>query len=478
VPEGLNVAYAPIPRHVPLLRRLLARVFAVLRLLFQGSVRLASFGLPDAPTRVPKLEFGCDFAEDFTPPPAGTGALQLTSFDDTGIFQADSVTLPEKEEIRLVGPFVVLARGDIVIEGSVLRRAGLEENQDIVLISFEGTVRISGVVGGGSALDGSGTPASPLNLRSGAPGEQGSLTLLRGISIEIAGIVIGEDGGDGESVTTSSADRQGRSWAFGGAGGAGGDVLLCAIEGITMSEFARGYAGDGGEGGTGRATAGPSGNAVGVGGPGHDGGNIVFRGLPADATCQVVMEPGARVVAGNGGSASSGFAYRNRAIAPESDPGGEGRATGGDAGRGGEVRFENCTVVRVGRVESGNGGIGGGGTAFGGDGGSGPAGRRGGDAIARGGTGGDSGAEPAIPRPDGTVDRGLRGRPGRGRPVAAISGAGGRGTAGSGGESGSTSARGGASGAGRQEREFSFPPNPPRDGFGGAGRIVFSKGAN
>lgn len=461
-----------------MIRRSLLRLFLpILRFLFPRSGLFPSISLPSPPERVPKIEVGCEFAEGFTEPPEGLGDLKLTGRDDIGIFRGDTVRVTER--ILVVGPLIILARRDILVDQSIIRtRPGLGQNQDIILTSFNGTVRIDGgaIVGFGTVPTGSGTPADPPSLRTGRQGDPGSLTLIRAISVEVDGNIQGEVGGQGETITSSNADLRGRSWAFGGPGGAGGDVVLCALEGVRLGPIGRVIGGSGGDGGNGEAVGSPGVNVVGIGGPAHHGGDVVIRGLAPDATCQVFMEAGAWLKGGNGGYGPVGLARRNRAVPPGPEEGGEGSATGGDGGKGGAVRFENCTVVRVAVVESGHGGNGGPAAALGGNGGTAGVGLPGGDAIARGGTAGESGPEPRIPLADGTVGRGIRGRSGSGREAEAVPGDGGT-ASGLGGDSGSGSARGGPNGAGGQAQEIIVPPTPPAGGTGGKAQRAVSKGA-
>jgi hypothetical protein len=62
------------------------------------------------------------------PPPAGMGDVRLGASDDTGIYQGETVTVVAP--ISVVGPFIVLANGDIVIRESVARRGRLDVNQE------------------------------------------------------------------------------------------------------------------------------------------------------------------------------------------------------------------------------------------------------------------------------------------------------------------------------------------------------------
>jgi hypothetical protein len=464
-----------------MIRRALIRLFRLflplLRLFVPRLGLLPSVSLPSAPPRIPKVELGCELAEAFTPLPGGLRDLQLRAADDTGLFQGETVTVVEP--ISVVGRFIVLANRDIVIRESVRRKPDTDVNQDVVLVSFNGTVRVdaAATVGDGRAARGSGTP--PAALSSGRPGNPGSLTLLRGISVEIEGTVQGERGGEGEAIQTSNNQPQGRAYAFGGAGGAGGDVVICAVEGVRIGPIGRLRGGSGGDGGRGDAQAAHGGEAVGGGGPAHHGGDVVIRGLPPDAVCQVVMEPGAEIHAGDGGYGFIGQALRNFAIPPGRAPGGNGSANGGEGGDGGSVRFENCKVARVAFVESGHGGNGGTAYARGGEGGSASDGLSGGDAVARGGKAGVSGPEPRIPRTDDTVERGQRGRGGSGREAQATSGAGGNAgdQRGQGGRSGSASAKGGTSGGNAEAQEDRVPPAPPQGTQGGQGRDAKSQGA-
>jgi hypothetical protein len=391
-------------------------------------------------------------------------------------------------DIRITSDLTILADGDLTIDGNIEladrpATAGLESlfrqsspEPNINLISVNGAVIVTKgtSVGHGSAsrrgLD-SATENGPSDAIAGDAVDAGFIR-LRGITIEIAGIVRGVSGGSGgHAVQDRTNDRDVLDSLFdvlnvfqsaradGGRGGRGGDVVLCALEGIVITSDAWVCGGSGGAGGSAKATSENGRPATANGGPSGDGGNVIVNG----------MRPGCRVMhdgvflGGTGGRPPTPSAI---AVGGNGVVGGNAKARGGDAGAGGTVIFNvNCVLTGRGLVEAGSGSPGGAAEATGGAGGqlSAPPGSvfegqggSGGNACAYGGAGGASGDSPEVPvTPSSPPANAKIGANGPGGDATATPGNGGDARPSStavGGSSGSAEARGGPNGNGTARR--------------------------
>jgi hypothetical protein len=238
----------------------------------------------------------------------------------------------------------------------------------------------------------------------------------------------------------------GRAAAAGGTGGTGGDVLFCANEVLHLGNNIS--AGWGGMGGTADAASDFGAPAYARGGPGGHGGDVYITKVGPGSALRVSIDY--RLEGGEGWGGAYGWADANRGSGGAADA----FAWGGDGGQGGTVKFDNCTVVKLGDVEPGGGGLGASGDAFGGDGEDRRlSGQNGGNATAKGGNGGPLGVTPTVPAAPGVTPSavGTPPTPGSGGPATATPGAGGDRTwpiGGSGGNSGTATATGGSNGAG------------------------------
>ena len=322
------------------------------------------------------------------------------------------VNVPANRQIYLSGSLTVVSGEDIVVDGSITWSPP-DPGSGITLVSLNGDIVINGQVGGSAR-----PPRPPfdtsvrgaLAIALGQPGVNGGhirVIAPRG-SIRINGVVEGVPGSAGAWAQAEGTVpwyvriiSSRRIAAVGGQGGAGGDVVLCAAEQITIAGSA--LAGKGG--GATRRNSRPQVNAFARGlngagayargGPGNDGGDVIFHGLGEG--CQIVNS--GLVRGGRGGEQE-----RMTALALSSGSS-DAEAKGSDGGRGGSIRFEGCRVAEVGIMEAHTGGTGGPADARGGTGKQSRlfAGDSGGDAETKGGDAGPDGARPRIPLITGAI---------------------------------------------------------------------------
>jgi hypothetical protein len=390
--------------------------------------------------------------------PAGAPPLALTAPAGGGTFVGSSGAINTAFELDVnADSLTIVVENDLDVNADVLFPDVIftpdQPAKDIVLVSLGGRVLIKpGVrVGDGRAAPGSeGNP--------GLSGVTGGRLELRGVTLDIGGQVIGNQGGLGGRSNFAAGMTGGGATRTGGPGGAGGAVHLCALESIAIRSGAEVRGGGGGLGGSTNINA--DGASSGTAGHAGAGSNVAFQGTGPAATPVGVTIDG---LASGGRGGAGGRAAVTAADPADPANGANATAVGGDGGMGGSVNFTNAVVMRLGTVVAGDGGnaaavvppgvppqgvsalaqAGFGEPALIG------AGNAGGNATATGGNGGPAGAVPRIPTPAGIVD-GAAGTPGSGGDAVAYAGNGGvPGLGGNtGGASGTGTARGGRNGAG------------------------------
>ncbi len=397
----------------------------VLRIFFAAGLLLVLCGCPGSSPPTASL----------APPPAptpvacSTSGMTASSAPDPrwptvagGTVSGPSLTLNAGRAIRATSDLAIVTQSDLIIRGRIELPARASVGTNLVLVSLHGKVLIdSGAyIGGGGPVRGN-----------------GGAIILSGQTVEILGTVEGNAGGSGLAVNDDPS-------ANGTNGFAGGDVHVCADDGILLGTLSGGTgpqalvrAGDGGRGGNGTATG--SNDTTGTGGNGGKGGDVIFDVRPGAASPDVVVDVFADPRGGDGGPGGQAAADSRGA-----QNGGNAEATGGAGGPGGTVRFPSAVVRNVApAIRGGDGGPGGSASAEGGDGANAwvDDGLPGGSARGTGGSGGPPGPGPAIPLADGDPQAGLPGSPGHGAGASAL--------AGSGGSAGIRSHKGGSTGIGK-----------------------------
>jgi hypothetical protein len=380
---------------------LIAAIFIILGLVSYRRSLLRSVALP-APPRLP-----VDCLLPGGPLPTDTDPeITLTGNETDSDIRGNTIELPPGVTFFPPPNLMLVAFGDLTINGRI--PIALGSGDTLTLVSVSGAVRIgaTAVIGPAPvtfsvALPATGTGTYALAL--GAPGTTGGFVKIVAPVVIIEGTIQAEPGGGGALATATGMGLGpigGTAVAVGGRGGFGGTIIICAEETIDIIDLALIRAGAGGNGGTAVATASNASEALAAGGPGNDGGNVVFSGT-GEGPCQVTFRGvggfAPTVKGGNGGNGgtctATGGAGRTSAFVPISllvGGGGRGTAGGGFGGAGGTVRFVNCEVSPGASVMAGSGGVGGAGAATGGVGA--PAvvltGYSGGDTDALGGDGG------------------------------------------------------------------------------------------
>jgi hypothetical protein len=414
-----------------------------------------------APSSAPQKRLADCSTAGLTVPP-GAGAVTLGALRTSGSIEGTDVLLPRRVTIRLTGNLTIVSVNDLVIQGSILfpRLPRGPVISKLTLVSLQGTVQITSTasVGGGYAPFAPGSTATGTDaVAICGPPFNGAHIRIIGRAIDIQGVVVAQDGGDG-SVASALATGLGTIFGFGptlvprgGAaqaaaadGGFGGDVLLCARDGISIGRGAMVLGGGGGYGGIAAAMAANGSRGFARGGSGGTGGDVRVVGITQLAEdgqlilCPVDVVAGAMVVGGQGGYVGTGTAVGGlgQGFSLIAGGGGDALAVSGDGGPGGTVLFnDGCVVDVAGVVRSGDGatpladavsGIG----SADATGGNGPPARfrrgyDGGDARALGGNGGVAGAIPRIPTIGGLIN-GQSGAPGSGTNAIATPGTGGR----------------------------------------------------
>jgi hypothetical protein len=428
--------------------------------------------IPDPISANPKEKMDC------STPTTGTGVSVFDHTTTGGVIKGQQITLAAGETATLTRSLTVIADGDLIVAGKI-EVPPLPPGAspvDINLISNNGKVVIAAGARVDAGLGAFGLTSLVRGLYARAvstAGGNGGLIRIKGVNIEIAGIVSGATGGRGGVAQAIGASF----WVFGGfaaavagEGGFGGDVILCAVDSIAISGQA--LSGFGGDGALGLGQSSNGSDAYGQGGQGNDAGNLTLTGL-GGTPCQVFFIGSGRVVGSPGGNGGNGRATGRPA--PSGFSGGNATAVGGHGGKGGTVFFNNVVVVPppTGSAKASIGGNGGAAQANAGAGGRGgitplvqPG--SGGDAWANGGDGGESGKTPSIPQSTGATVLGTPAAPipglvtGSGGNASATGGAAGAPGILSAAASGGTShAQGGANGAGLAATPVTSPPVGP-----------------
>lgn len=391
----------------------------------------------------------CD-TSNLKKPKAGSNPISLSTgaFSSGGTFTGKSITISspiildqKATDLEIIVEDELDVNADIRLPQIVIKN---RPPINITLVSLNKKVTIADgvVVGGGWSA-----PGSTVNNR-GRKGVDGGTIKIIGINIDIRGKVVGNEGGLGGYVNIGNLRK---AEGFGGDGGKGGKIILCAMDSIHIGRSpgkptpASVTGGNGGAGGY--ATAQGSKLAKSEGGGGGPGGDVDIHGTdPTGADVQVFIEDTVKGGMGGGGGYSSAHANSvNRKS-------GDAKARGGPGNKGGTVTFSQAIVMALGNVAAGDGGAGRPAAAIGGYGAQGwkyfsVNGDNGGDATANGGQGGSEGTIPKIPTPSGIVN-GTPGNPGSGGQASAKAGNGGNAgkKSGSGGNSGISTAIGGSNG--------------------------------
>ena len=317
--------------------------------------------------------------------------------------------LPAGVTVRLTSSLMVIAQDEIDIQGTLTVSATPAPPRtpvNITLVTAQGDVKVGGVVGQSpffpvqAPAGNSPVVVAASAIARGQPGvNAGYVRILSPLgSVDIQGTVMAISGGNGGSADATGL-RVGRQdgWASaaGAGGGYGGDVRICAMEGISVGPSGIVGAGHGGGGGLADAVAVNRQKAWAVAGESNSGGTVFLEGYAPRTPAQLV----------NQGRIQGGLVtYGNEARATGGPGGGEAEAEGGDAGDGGTVLFQGIVTPSVGIINAAAGGGGGKAVARGGAGARpGPFIGSNGNAKARGGDGGSSGAIPVIPLPNGTT---------------------------------------------------------------------------
>ncbi len=437
-----------------------------------------------------------DCSTDWTALPAEEPPEHLRDYNNR-IFHAPSFKFQFWDDITVTKQLVLIADGDIVIEGSFFLHSAPapllpfppEEPLQLAIVSLGGKVIVAktGSIGmhfGARAGQDHTDRVGPFDA-TGGRGNNGGRVLISAPEIEIYGHVHGQlAGGGGDAIAdaqTASSDLIERLWTFirtpflrpaqaqGGDGGRGGDVLLCAGRRIYVADGARVAGGGGGFAGQAKALAGRGGQARARNGKAGRGGDVVIKGTGPGVTLTV----DGIVEGGFGGL----FIPERRATANGGVgvnlSGGDASAIGGHGGRGGDVELIDVTVDRKFVIIGGPGGNGSDAEAVGGVGGTWPfapafgyqfgQGAAGGNATAVGGDGGAAGNASSP---------GVSGYPGSGGSATSTGGTGGAAlpaaSSAPGGQSGSSEAIGGPNGRGAGHPSgVGFRPVPPTGGAGG-----------
>jgi len=188
-----------------------------------------------------------------------------------GTIVGQTISVPAGSSISLAADLTLIAAGDIVIDGAIIlpggNAAASGRSARLTVVSRDGEVRIGpgAVISGGGPvpLPGRGAPSPDVRAvgrhpaAASQPGDNGALIKLRGITVVIAGTILGNEGADAGSADADArpAIGSGSARAVGGQGGVGGSILICSEEMITVAATATLFAGDGGTGGLGRQRA-------------------------------------------------------------------------------------------------------------------------------------------------------------------------------------------------------------------------------
>ena len=418
-------------------------------------------------------------------PATGVGPLAAAT---GGIWRGPALTIPANTTLFLTSDLTLISNGPLQIAGKIRLAPGVPVPINVTLISLTADVTITGQVGGGHSDNGFDVVLNGWWPVAGAgPGTNGGYirVLAPQGSITIEDTMEGFSGGHGGRARARGFAAPGRGWggtaiAVGGEGGAGGHVLLHALESINVFDSVT--SGYGGGGGSGEARASNGEDAIAIGGPGNESGVVRFEGAdpqnPVDVTISLSVDAGD---AGVGGAASA------HVLPPPNGAGGSAEATGGIGGHGATIEFVNCVVDGQGQIVASRGGGGGNADARGGDGESPRWPRRapgapGGPAYATGGDGEWSGTIPTFRRRNGGMGQGTVQQMAidAGGNATAVGGTGGNGSRGrGGGRSGISVAQGGAGGQTQSQPLPGLAPPiaPPPGRQGAAAGLATSQGS-
>lgn len=451
--------------------------------LFLVFILLMSIACQSPPPGDSSQDNPCD-TSNLKKPKIGSNPISLSTgaFSSGGTFTGKSITISSPIILdQTATDLEIIVEEDLDVNADIrLPQIVIKDRPpiNITLVSLNKKVTIADgvVVGGGWSA-----PGSTVKNR-GRQGVDGGTIKIIGINIDIRGKVVGNGGGLGGYVNVGNLKK---TEGFGGDGGKGGKIILCALDSIhigkspgklTSASVISGYGGPGGY-----STAQGSKLAKSEGGRGGPGGNVDIHGTdPTGVDVQVFIEDTIKGGIGGGGGYSSAHANSvNRKS-------GNAKANGGPGNKGGTVTFSQAIVMALGNVAAGDGGAGRPGAAIGGCGAQGwkyilVNGNNGGDATANGGKGGSEGTLPKIPTLLSGIVNGTPGRPGSGGQASAKAGNGGNAgkKSGSGGNSGISTATGGSNGR-------LAPPTGPPDikgpykpigSIGGLAQRAFQNGA-
>ncbi len=411
-----------------------------------------------------------------------------------GVFYIPNYTLPQGVTLSLTADLTIITDQQLIIDGTITHNPNgiaVGANVSITLVSLQNNVTVNqtGLVGQANVPL---TPPAVIRsqlqnaLARGNPGTNaGTVTILAPQGgVDIQGFVDGfgaSDGGNAVAVGTPinnilNIPIGGGAIAVGAQAGAGGDVRICALDGINIDGEIRG--GWPGTGGAAVANAQNGADAYAEGGPSNAAGDVHIQGL-----VQGMAVTGSGKITGGAGFpggdcvASGGNAFVLG--------GGDAIAKGAKGGNGGTVAFTSCVVtIPPANINAHAGGNGANATSRGGRGAN-IAGGNGGDATSNGGDGGADGAIPQIPTPtspppaQGGISRfGMNS--GTGGIGNAKAGSGGTGNMiFNGGSSGTSTATGGT-GAVTGAPPAPVPPGgpvPPTGATGGTGPTVTAPGS-
>jgi hypothetical protein len=396
-----------------------------------------------------------------------------------GVYRAPTIVLRPGVRLKLKRDLILVADSSLRIHGSIDLAQGVQQPVNITLVCLQGSV----VIGAGgrigrqfaAAEDGADVTSNANTARAQSkPGVNGGyVKILAPVgTITIEGEVHAVRGGNGGTATAVSQPLLGllggRAEASGGQAGAGGEVLLVALDGIRAVGIIR--AGGAGFGGYATATAQNGGGAEALGGPGNRAGDLRFVGLVQEMEVDLFNAVAA-------GSPEQGGSAHAISSTPGWGIGGPANANGNVGGEGGTVTFTSCEVSSHMAVEAGNGGAGGHANATGGPGARRPGrSKSGGSGAAVGGDAGPAGAVPQIPVfggvDQGTINPGVLGFSCTGGDAVAAGGVGGDGFLnGFAGNSGTGYARGGAGCAGVVPAAVTSGPVPAPPVRGAVGPI-------
>ena len=187
-------------------------------------------------------------------------SLQGGGGPTSGSFYGQAVSVDGPLTIN--GDLILIARGPLHINPNIIRQPStLSASTNIYLISLTSDVVIDSEVGFGSnGNDPKATAGQSSTERhttqnglpysvspSPKPGVNGSGVFILGINVQINNLVFGETGGKGGKGELSGrgipspryADRWSAMQVFGGMGGGGGDVLICAETDINVRQAIR-----------------------------------------------------------------------------------------------------------------------------------------------------------------------------------------------------------------------------------------------